>query len=63
VDLVVSLAIKPGDVVGDVGTGTGYFLRYLLAAAGERGSLVAEDVHPDFLEIVRQKLVQNGWKT
>jgi tRNA A58 N-methylase Trm61 len=60
VDLVVSLAIKPGDVVGDVGTGAGYFLPYLVVAAGEHGSVIAEDIHPDFLEIVRQKLVQNG---
>jgi ubiquinone/menaquinone biosynthesis C-methylase UbiE len=61
-DLAASLGIRRGDVVADVGTGAGYFLRYLIAAVGEQGRVIAEDIHPDFLQLVRRKITENGWK-
>jgi ubiquinone/menaquinone biosynthesis C-methylase UbiE len=61
-DLAASLGIRPGDVVADVGTGAGYFLRYLVAAVGEQGRVLAEDIHPDFLRLVRRKITENRWK-
>lgn len=61
-DLAASLAIRPGDVVADVGTGAGYFLPYLVAAVGDHGRVVAEDIYPDFLRRVNQKIARQGWK-
>ncbi len=44
------MAIKPGMVVADIGTGTGYMLPYLSQAAGPGGRVIGEDIFPDFLE-------------
>jgi ubiquinone/menaquinone biosynthesis C-methylase UbiE len=48
--LVAALGIKPGMSVADVGTGAGYMLPWLSAAAGADGTVYAEDIFPDFLE-------------
>lgn len=61
-DLVTSLGIQRGDVIADIGTGVGYLLPYLIAATGETGHVVAEDIHSDFVESVRQKIAQHSWK-
>lgn len=61
-DLVTSLGIRRGDVIADIGTGVGYLLPYLTAATGESGHVFAEDIHADFVESVRQKIAQHGWK-
>lgn len=61
-DLVSLFGIRLGDVVADVGTGVGYLLPYLVAAAGQDGRIIAEDIHPDFLASVQRKIAQHGWK-
>jgi len=61
-DLVTSLGIRRGDVIADIGTGVGYLLPYLIAGTGEGGHVFAEDIHADFVESVRQKIAQHGWK-
>ena len=49
-ELVEAMALKPGMVVADIGTGTGYMLPYLSQAVGSQGRVLAEDIFPDFLE-------------
>jgi len=49
-ELVEAMSLKPGRVVADVGTGTGYMLPYLSEAVGPQGHVLAEDIFPDFLE-------------
>ena len=49
-ELVAAIGIKPGMVVADIGTGTGYMLPYLSAAAGPGGRVLGEDIFADFLE-------------
>src|SRR5688572_19498816 len=61
-DLITSLGIRHGDAIADIGTGVGYLLPYLIAAAGDSGHVFAEDIHADFVESVRQKIPQHGWK-
>ena len=58
-ELVASLAIAPGMVVADVGTGPGYMLPFLSEAVGPRGRVLAEDIFPDFLEAVTRR-AQSG---
>lgn len=43
-ELVAALKIAPGQVVADIGAGTGYFNRYLAGAVGPGGKVIAVDV-------------------
>jgi SAM-dependent methyltransferase len=49
------LEIKPGMAVGDVGAGSGYHTVRLSPLVGPVGSVIAEDVRPDYLiELARR---------
>ena len=50
VELVDAMALKPGMVVADVGTGVGFMLPYLSRAVGPAGRVLAEDIFDDFLK-------------
>jgi ubiquinone/menaquinone biosynthesis C-methylase UbiE len=49
-DIVDQLGLQPGQSVADVGTGPGFMLPYLSHAVGDRGSVYAEDIQPEFLD-------------
>jgi ubiquinone/menaquinone biosynthesis C-methylase UbiE len=52
--LVAALDLKPGMTVADIGTGAGFMLPYLAEAVGAGGTVIAEDIFPDFLEQARK---------
>ena len=54
-EVVQQMALKPGDVVCEVGAGTGYFTPFLSTAVGEGGKVYAEDPQAEFLELLKQK--------
>ncbi|MGE5647901.1 MAG: class I SAM-dependent methyltransferase [Acidobacteriota bacterium] len=54
--LVAALDIKPGMTVADIGTGPGYMLPFLSAAAGPRGRVIAEDIFADMLEHAKKRI-------
>ena len=54
-ELVRAMALRPGMVVADIGTGAGYMLPFLSRAVGEKGRVVAEDIQDDFLAKARTK--------
>jgi ubiquinone/menaquinone biosynthesis C-methylase UbiE len=59
---VVRLAdLRAGQVVADVGAGTGYFLSYWSKAVGEHGRVLALDVEPNMIEYMKRRVRQNGW--
>ena len=58
--LVEQLKLRPGDVVADIGAGTGYFSRRLAARVGPSGSVLAVDIQPEMLELLRQKMSEAG---
>jgi ubiquinone/menaquinone biosynthesis C-methylase UbiE len=43
-EVVQALGLRPGDVVVDLGCGSGYFALKLSAPAGEKGRVLAEDI-------------------
>jgi ubiquinone/menaquinone biosynthesis C-methylase UbiE len=61
-ELVESLGIRPTDAVADVGAGVGYLIPYLLPKVGPFGSVVAEDIVPDFVAKIQEKIKAAGWR-
>src|SRR5437588_12814304 len=53
--LMEALKLKPGDVVADVGAGSGYYTFRLAAAVGPKGKVYANDIQKEMLEIVKKR--------
>jgi ubiquinone/menaquinone biosynthesis C-methylase UbiE len=60
-EAVQALGVRAGLTVVDLGAGTGYFTRYLSAAVGDEGNVLAVDVEPNLLVHLRQRAEQEGW--
>lgn len=57
-DLLLDLlALKPGDVVADIGAGTGYFSLPMALQVGEQGRVLAVDIQPQMLAIIERRMV------
>jgi ubiquinone/menaquinone biosynthesis C-methylase UbiE len=57
--LIRNLGLAPGDVVADIGAGTGYFsLR--IAPLVPKGRVLAVDIQPEMLAIIRDKQRDTG---
>jgi ubiquinone/menaquinone biosynthesis C-methylase UbiE len=54
--LMEALQIKPGDVVADIGAGSGYYTFRLADKVGPKGKVLAVDIQPEMLEIIRQRM-------
>ncbi|MBS2020124.1 MAG: class I SAM-dependent methyltransferase [Deltaproteobacteria bacterium] len=50
------LGVGPGAVVGDVGCGSGYFTTRLAKRVGPSGRVLATDLQPQMLDLLRKKL-------
>lgn len=48
-EVVTLMGIEAGMTVADIGAGTGYFLPYLSAAAGQTGSVLGLDIETDMV--------------
>lgn len=58
--LVDSLALHPGMTVAEIGAGTGYLMRFLVAAVGETGSVLLADVEPELIAHLRTRAEELG---
>ena len=59
-EVIRNLELKEGDVVCEVGAGSGYFTPYLSKAVGKTGRVYAQDPQREFLELIRQKKERLG---
>ena len=50
--VVRELRLRPGEVVADIGAGTGYFSRRLAQAVGPAGRVLAVDVQPEMVALL-----------
>ncbi|NUN14650.1 MAG: class I SAM-dependent methyltransferase, partial [Myxococcales bacterium] len=53
-EVIKALAIQPGQIIADVGAGSGYFTRRLAQAVGPAGAVYAIDIEPGMLALVRK---------
>jgi len=58
--VVEALAIEPGLVVADLGSGSGYFTSRLARAVGPEGRVYATDIDADINELLRERLAEEG---
>lgn len=53
---VRALEVNPGDVVADVGAGTGYYTMRLADRVGPKGKVYATDIQPEMLNMLRGRV-------
>jgi SAM-dependent methyltransferase len=54
-----ALGLKPGQVVADIGAGSGYYTVRMAREVGPSGRVIATDIQPGMLEILRRRLQQD----
>ncbi len=55
-EVIEALGLKPGMVVADLGSGSGYFTRRFIEAVTETGKVYAIDVEPEALKHVKESV-------
>jgi len=58
--LMDALPIKEGDVIADIGAGSGYFSWQFAQRVGKPGKVLAVDIQPEMLEILAGKMKERG---
>ena len=58
---IEKLALRPGDRVLDVASGTGLSFPLLREAVGEQGQVIGIDVSPEMTTLARQRVIDAGW--
>ncbi len=58
--LVSALDLRPGQVVADIGVGTGYFAHRMARRVGETGTVYGVDIQPQMLELLEKNLQARG---
>lgn len=58
--LVEALKLKPGEVVADIGAGSGYLTWRMAKRVGPTGKVFANDIQPEMLAILRTNVAAHG---
>src|SRR5207249_2340547 len=53
--MVKQLKVQPGQIVCDLGAGNGFYTLWLAKLVGEKGRVLAVDIQPEMLEMLRQR--------
>lgn len=59
-EVLEALAIRPGEVIADIGAGSGYFSLRLAHHVGDTGKVYAVDVSPDMILAINRKIRDSG---
>lgn len=59
-EVLQALAVKPGEVIADIGAGSGYFTLRLAHHVGPTGRIYAVDVSPDMIRHLNQRVRDAG---
>ena len=55
---ITALDIKPGQVVADVGAGSGYYTTRLARRVGAGGKVYATDIQPQMLALLQKRVAR-----
>ena len=55
-----AMDLKPGQTVAEIGAGTGYFSRRIAKIVGPAGKVLAVDVQPEMLEMLKEYAAREG---
>jgi arsenite methyltransferase len=55
-EVLTALNIKPGEVIADIGAGSGYFTFRLSHHVGDKGKIYAVDVSPDMVRHINRRI-------
>ena len=55
-EVLKALALKPGEVIADIGAGSGYFTFRLSHLVGEKGKIYAVDISPDMILHINRRI-------
>lgn len=58
--LLAALQLKPGEVVADIGAGTGYYSWRLAKAVGATGRVYAVDIQQEMLDLLQRKMAERN---
>jgi ubiquinone/menaquinone biosynthesis C-methylase UbiE len=58
--VIQAMRLRDGEVVAEIGCGTGFFSRRLAKAVGPHGTVYAEDIQPEMLDMLRERAAQDG---
>ncbi len=62
-EVVRRMGLRDGDVVADVGAGTGYFTRRLAKAVAPSGRVYAVDIQPEMIRLLKGNVEKAGLTT
>lgn len=54
--LLEALKLQPGEVVADIGAGSGYYTFPMASKVGAKGKVYAVDIQPEMLNIIRTRM-------
>jgi len=61
-DIVADVAPRPGQIIADIGAGTGFFTVLFADAVVPGGSVYAVDITPEFLKHIKKRTARAGLK-
>ena len=59
-EVIKTMGLTPGDVVADIGCGTGYFSRRMAKAVAPNGKVYANEIQPEFIEMLKVNCAKEG---
>ena len=59
-EVIRTMGLRAGDVVADLGAGTGYFTRPMAAAVAPAGRVYAVDIQPEMIALLKRNVEKAG---
>ena len=58
--IIETLALRPGQIIADIGSGGGYFTYRFAKAVGDNGKVYAIDMNQEFLSYIKKQATEKG---